>query len=109
MHAKRLIKRFVVVTACVVPIALVAFVFVNINWGIDDAYAKWGAADLVIDYMRTTHDGRWPRDWEAIGPLYGGKGGRLELRALQIADQHRLQCRPRRIAPPIAGGRLRNV
>ncbi len=76
MRTKRSIKRVVVCAACITPIALGAFVYVNINWGIDDAYAKWGAAGLVIDYMRS-HEGKWPRDWEALRSLYEKKGGRL--------------------------------
>jgi hypothetical protein len=76
MWRSRCIKRVVVFAACASPIALVVFVFVNINWGIDDAYAKWGAADLVIDYMRL-HEGNWPRDWDSLRSLYEEKGGRV--------------------------------
>lgn len=43
--------------------------------GIDDAYAQWGAADMVIDYMRE-HDGRWPPDWEALSPYFDKSNGR---------------------------------
>lgn len=27
---------------------------------LDDAYAQWGAAEMVIDYM-ADHDGEWPK------------------------------------------------
>jgi hypothetical protein len=44
--------------------------------GIDDAYAEWGAAEMVIDYMEE-HDGKWPRDWEALRPYFQSGGGRV--------------------------------
>ena len=36
---------------------------------IDDAYAQWGAENLVIEYMES-HEGQWPRSWEDLQPLY---------------------------------------
>jgi hypothetical protein len=45
-------------------------------YGIDDAYAEWGAVNLVITYMES-HDGRWPPNWEAIRPVFEIHGGRV--------------------------------
>jgi hypothetical protein len=73
---KRRTRWFLVGTAIVIPLALVALIVVNVIWGIDDAYAKWGAADMVIDYMRT-HEGRWPPNWEALRHEFDEGGGRV--------------------------------
>jgi len=43
---------------------------------LDDAYAQWGAADMVIDYLRD-HHGDWPRDWAALEPYFARNGGRV--------------------------------
>jgi hypothetical protein len=43
---------------------------------VDDAYAQWGAADLVIDYMRD-HNGRWPKNWDALKPYFERNNGRV--------------------------------
>jgi hypothetical protein len=32
------------------------------------AYAVWGTADLIIEYMER-HEGAWPRSWEDLRPL----------------------------------------
>jgi hypothetical protein len=34
---------------------------------IDDAYALWGAGEMVVRYMEE-HDGRWPRGWGDLKP-----------------------------------------
>lgn len=47
-----------------------------IFYGIDDGYAQWGAADMVIDFMRR-NDGKWPRSWEDLEPQYKKTGGRI--------------------------------
>jgi hypothetical protein len=57
-------------------VSALAFVVVNAAMGIDDAYAEWGAADMVIDCMRA-HDGRWPSGWQALRPLFEAGGGRV--------------------------------
>ena len=74
---KRITQRFLISFAIVIPVALILIV-ADIVWGIDDAYAKWGAADMAIHYMEE-HEGRWPPDWESLRPLFevgeGGVGG----------------------------------
>ena len=59
---------------CLFLVAAVYF-FLTISAGINDAYALWGAADMVIDYMET-HDGHWPRSWDDLRPQFeaGGSG-----------------------------------
>lgn len=37
----------------------------NLYYGIDDAYAQWGAADRLIEFMEA-NDGRWPTGWEEL-------------------------------------------
>jgi hypothetical protein len=49
--------------------------FVSLDW-VDDAYAVWGAADMVVNYMED-HDGRWPKGWGDIKPYFDAGGGRV--------------------------------
>jgi len=69
--------------AWIVGIAIVLIVFagvgvliVNLNYGVDDAYAQWGASDMVIDYMED-HNGQWPPSWEALRPYFDDSNGRV--------------------------------
>jgi hypothetical protein len=39
-----------------------------------DAYAKWDAATLLIEYMET-HDGRWPSGWHDLHDSYARLSG----------------------------------
>ena len=63
-------------------LALLAGLFVSwvvfhfFAFGIDNAYAQWGAADMVIGYMEK-HEGRWPRSWEDLRPQFEAGGGRV--------------------------------
>jgi hypothetical protein len=43
---------------------------------LDDAYAQWGAAEMVIDYM-ADHDGEWPKSWTDLQPYFDNGGGRV--------------------------------
>jgi hypothetical protein len=65
---KKFVRRFLIFSAIALPLSLALFLFINLTWGIDDAYAKWGAADMVIDYMRA-HEGRWPPVGRRCGPF----------------------------------------
>lgn len=70
-------RRRLVVIALPLVVALAAVGYgVNVYYGIDDAYAQWGAADMCIDYMED-HAGRWPPDWEAIRPYFDAGGSRI--------------------------------
>jgi hypothetical protein len=37
--------------------------------GIDNAYAQWGAGDMLVAYMRD-HDDSWPRGWNDLEPYF---------------------------------------
>ena len=75
----RLWKRLAIAIGVV---ALLAGLFVSwvvfhfFAFGIDNAYAQWGAADMVIRYMEK-HDGHWPRSWEDLRPEFEAGGGRV--------------------------------
>lgn len=43
---------------------------------IDDAYAQWGAGEMVVHFMEK-HDGNWPRSWEDLRPAFEVSGGRV--------------------------------
>ncbi|MBX9656098.1 hypothetical protein K2Y11_20985 [bacterium] len=47
-----------------------------LEMSINDAYAQWGAADLVIQYMEE-HGGKWPSNWDVLRQSYETKGGRV--------------------------------
>ncbi len=75
----RLWKRLLVATSLVGLLAglYVAWVVFHLfAFGIDNAYAQWGAADMVIGYMEK-HDGQWPRSWEELRPAFDAGGGRV--------------------------------
>jgi hypothetical protein len=57
-------------------IAGFAYLACTTRTGVNDAYAMWGAADMVIDYMET-HDGQWPRSWQDLRPQFQMDEGRV--------------------------------
>ena len=71
----RYFRRVLIALLILLPIGLVG-IGLNAFYGIDDAYAQWGAADMVIRYMEA-HDGKWPPNWEALRPDIESGGGRL--------------------------------
>ena len=71
----RYFRRVLIALLILLPIGLVGFAL-NVFYGIDDAYAQWGAVDMVIRYMEA-HDGRWPPNWEALRADIESGGGRL--------------------------------
>lgn len=71
----RFFWKILLICLFVLTIALI-FVGISLFSGIDDAYAQWGAADMVIDYMET-HDGQWPPNWEALRKSFETTGGRV--------------------------------
>jgi hypothetical protein len=53
--------------------------YTDVEATVHDAYAGWGAAELVINYMET-HEGAWPRRWEDLrGPAHGDVGSIRKL------------------------------
>ena len=69
------IAKILVATALLFGCCLV-FVGYKILQHIDDAYAEWGASEMVIDYMQD-HDGEWPTDWNSLKPYFGDTNGRV--------------------------------
>jgi hypothetical protein len=55
---------------------LVRQVGYEVAYGVDDAYAQWGAGDMVIGYMND-HDGEWPRSWDSLSPYFADSNGRV--------------------------------
>ena len=70
-----ILVRALIVIAIFVPIAIV-YAGVNIYSHIDDAYAQWGAADMVIDYM-VDHNGDWPKCWSSLQTYFDKNNGRV--------------------------------
>src|SRR5262245_24779604 len=46
------------------------------EFGIDNAYAQWGAGNMVVHFMKD-HDGQWPRSWEDLRPYYDAGESRI--------------------------------
>jgi hypothetical protein len=69
------VRKIVVILLILLAGGIVWFGW-NLYFGIDDAYAQWGAADMVIHYMRD-NDGKWPPDWEALRGYFDKGGGRV--------------------------------
>lgn len=56
-------------------VVCVSWYFRVIHYGIDDGYAQWGAAEMVMAYM-DDHDGEWPPNWESLRPQFdAGRSG----------------------------------
>src|SRR5689334_21253927 len=73
--SSRHLVHVLVLIAIFVPIALV-YAAINIYNHIDDAYAQWGAADMVIDYMMD-HHGVWPKNWTSVQTYFDKNNGRV--------------------------------
>ena len=71
----RYFRKALIAVLILLPLVLVAL-GLNLFFGIDDAYAQWGAVDMVIRYMEA-HEGRWPPNWEALRADFESGGGRL--------------------------------
>ena len=71
---RRLLKYAAVVIVPIV-VAFVGVVIASLS-RLDDAYAQWGAADMLIDYMGD-HNGDWPKQWADLRPYFGAAGGRV--------------------------------
>ncbi|WP_397571469.1 hypothetical protein [Schlesneria sp. T3-172] len=73
-------KYLLLTVACSVAVFIVGYAIIIVSLELlyfeDDAYAKWGAVDMVIRYMRE-HEGEWPRSWDDLRELYDAGGGRV--------------------------------
>ncbi len=52
------------------------YLLLVITCGIDDGYALWGAAVMIIDYMEA-HDGAWPSGWEDLQSQFAKTNGNV--------------------------------
>lgn len=59
-----------------IVLAIGFWLVLGFTHGLDDAYAEWGASDMLIDYMES-HDGRWPPNWEALRANFAENSGRV--------------------------------
>ena len=70
-------KRFLgvlIAVAIFAGLAVGVYFVIPLDDDIDDGYALWGAAEMVIDYMKT-HDGNWPRSWDDLRPQFNVNNG----------------------------------
>jgi hypothetical protein len=65
----------VAVAAVLLVLLPIVGVLLSLDW-IDDAYALWGAGDMVVHYMED-HDGQWPKGWGDLKPYFDSGGGRV--------------------------------
>lgn len=67
----------IVVVSLTAPLAYCAVrIGFEVIYGIDDAYAQWGAADMLIDYMED-HESSWPKSWGDMSPYFTVSNGRV--------------------------------
>lgn len=72
------VRRMMVLVAVVaVLLVLLPLIWrlVSFDW-LDDAYALWGAGEMVVSYMKD-HDDRWPRGWDDLKPYFDASQGRV--------------------------------
>jgi hypothetical protein len=70
----RMLICFVAIVTLLIFLPIV-WRLVSLEW-VDDAYALWGAGDMVVSYMGD-HDGRWPKGWADLRPYFDAGGGRI--------------------------------
>lgn len=73
------IRKSLWTAAIVATIAAAVFMiwfFATLDSSVDDGYALWGAAEMVMAYM-DEHEGRWPRNWDDLEPHFRRNNGRV--------------------------------
>ena len=71
------LRTFLIATALIaVVLAVSVLAFRAFHYGIDDGYAQWGAAEMVMGYM-DDNSGKWPPDWEALRSRFDDGGSRV--------------------------------
>jgi hypothetical protein len=71
----RRLRQVIVAIVIFVPVAFI-FVAVNVYNHIDDAYAQWGAADMVVQYM-VDHNDEWPKSWSLLQTYFDKNNGHV--------------------------------
>jgi hypothetical protein len=77
MRRLRFRPRMILVIVAIVAMTLLPALWrlMSLDW-VDDAYALWGAGEMVVHYMKD-HDGRWPKGWDDLGPYFDAGSGRV--------------------------------
>jgi len=75
-RVRRTVLRMLIVLTVLGVLYVGIDIWMTFNYGIDDGYAQWGAADMLIDYMEA-HDGAWPRGWDDLRPQFEDNKGRV--------------------------------
>jgi hypothetical protein len=71
----RFLMGIVALTAVAMAVLPVLWRELTLAW-VGDAYALWGAGEMVVDHMKD-HNGRWPKGWDDLKPYYDAGGGRV--------------------------------
>ena len=79
MRPPRFRLRTLMAVVAILAVAMislpVAWRELSLDW-VDDAYALWGAGDMVVDYMEE-HNGQWPKGWDDLRPYFAAGHGRV--------------------------------
>jgi hypothetical protein len=73
------------ILAVAVPVLFAACRILSLDW-VDDAYALWGAGEMVVDYLKD-HDGQWPRCWDDLKPYF--EAGRSRIAGWSFEEYQR--------------------
>ncbi len=70
--------RILALVLIALPIVVTVLIYAGVKTydHIDDAYAQWGAADMVIEYM-ADHNGDWPKNWTSLQTYFEKNNGRV--------------------------------
>src|ERR1700678_2484576 len=71
------VSTLLVVAGLAIAMALVPAIWrlLSLDW-VDDAYALWGAGEMVVNYMED-HEGQWPKGWNDLKLYFDAGGGRV--------------------------------
>ena len=77
MRRLRVRPRIILAIVAILAMALLPALWrlMSVDW-VDDAYALWGAGEMVVNHMED-HEGRWPRGWDDLRPYFDAGGGRV--------------------------------
>lgn len=60
---------FVTVVLFALAVSILVLLRRKVQYEIADNYAQWDTAGMIVRYL-DTHDGEWPRNWDALKPWY---------------------------------------
>ncbi|QDT39366.1 hypothetical protein [Stratiformator vulcanicus] len=82
---RRVVRYIALTLGC--SIVLLGFSVAMTFSRLDDSYAQWGAAEMVIYYMED-HDGKWPDGWADLQPYFDAGGSRVSGWSYDTFQQH---------------------